>query len=371
MTDRQLFKETFSCLHASEDTLTEVLKMAREQEYKNTRKRHPMRAGAIIALAAALLMGTALAAVGAHGELYRIFFGTQAVENAAAASGENGTVTVEAHESTYEDDVKGPITFDIPGYQLVQVDEAEADRLLGAYVKTMDDAYTVDGVTVTMLGYIEDEAGTCRLYYSMEDPNGFDYETYDENGYTRLGRMDWGGAVSAGSGRGAYIDTAKSTDTTVYVCVADVADLRPDIRGEEVRIYGDRGGAAQEEYVPPVEDLFITADTLVPAETLEDDDFRILVSPMGAKVTSLHQETVWVGDEPIKMGLEVLYLSITMKDGTEYVVEEHDVTRNSTYICGSADGDSETFCFNRLIDPADIASVTVSSITGTTATIVK
>ena len=62
MTDKQLYKETFSRLHASEDTITEVLKMAREQEHK-TNNRRPVRTGLLIALAAALLMGTALAAV--------------------------------------------------------------------------------------------------------------------------------------------------------------------------------------------------------------------------------------------------------------------------------------------------------------------
>ncbi len=64
MTDKQLFKETFSCLHASEDTVTEVLKMARIQDNKQySMKRRPARTGALIALAAALLMGTAFAAV--------------------------------------------------------------------------------------------------------------------------------------------------------------------------------------------------------------------------------------------------------------------------------------------------------------------
>lgn len=65
MTDRQLFKETFSQLHASEDTLTEVMKMANTQNTRKTMRR-PARTGALIALAAVLLMGTAFAAVTYH-----------------------------------------------------------------------------------------------------------------------------------------------------------------------------------------------------------------------------------------------------------------------------------------------------------------
>lgn len=65
MTDRQLFKETFSHLHASEDTIAEVMKMANTQ-HDRKKMRHPARMGALIALAAVLLMGTAFAAVTYH-----------------------------------------------------------------------------------------------------------------------------------------------------------------------------------------------------------------------------------------------------------------------------------------------------------------
>lgn len=64
--DRQLFKETFSQLHASGDTITEVMKMAEDRRYRNPHMRRPARTGALIALAAVLLMGTALAAVTYH-----------------------------------------------------------------------------------------------------------------------------------------------------------------------------------------------------------------------------------------------------------------------------------------------------------------
>lgn len=65
MTDKQLFKETFSQLHASGDTIAEVMKMANTQNERK-KMRHPARMGALIALAAVLLMGTAFAAVTYH-----------------------------------------------------------------------------------------------------------------------------------------------------------------------------------------------------------------------------------------------------------------------------------------------------------------
>ncbi len=85
MTDRQLFRETFSQLHASEDTLTEVMKMAREQDSRK-KIRRPARTGALIALAAVLLMGSALAAVSYH--LRTEPFGDLGVAVSVAAEGD-------------------------------------------------------------------------------------------------------------------------------------------------------------------------------------------------------------------------------------------------------------------------------------------
>lgn len=64
MTDRELFKQTFDAIHASKDTVTEVMKMAKSDNiYPITRKkRHPVRTLALIAAAAALLVTGAFAA---------------------------------------------------------------------------------------------------------------------------------------------------------------------------------------------------------------------------------------------------------------------------------------------------------------------
>ncbi len=60
MTQRELFKETFSQLHASPDTLSEVMNMAKHENitYMNKTKRHPARKLiAVVAVAALLVTG--------------------------------------------------------------------------------------------------------------------------------------------------------------------------------------------------------------------------------------------------------------------------------------------------------------------------
>lgn len=101
MTDRQLFKETFSQLRASEDILTEVMKMANTQKNGN-RMRKPARIGALIALAAVLLMGTAFAAVTIR--LHTEPVGDLALAVSVAAEGDAaGTIAFsgEAAETTF------------------------------------------------------------------------------------------------------------------------------------------------------------------------------------------------------------------------------------------------------------------------------
>lgn len=105
MTDRQLFKEAFSQLHASGDTITEVMKMADRQTEKSMERkkiRRPMRTGALIALAAVLLMGSAFAAVTYH--LHTEPIGDLALAVSISAEGDSaGTVAFsgEGADATY------------------------------------------------------------------------------------------------------------------------------------------------------------------------------------------------------------------------------------------------------------------------------
>lgn len=69
MIDRNTYQETFSRLHASGDTVSEVLKMAREQETRPSKRRLSRRAlGALIAAAMALVLS--VTAIAVSGTMY-------------------------------------------------------------------------------------------------------------------------------------------------------------------------------------------------------------------------------------------------------------------------------------------------------------
>jgi hypothetical protein len=315
------------------------------------RKKRPAGKTALLILAAALaLSGTALAVTG-PGRFYDLFFGTQAVTQDAA-----DTVTVQPYDYTIYDAEKDTvIPLQLPGYELVAVDEAEADRLLGPYVQERNDSYTMDGYTVTILGYIQDEAGTYRLYYSIENPDGLDnISYYDYNGYTLVDPADWSGFRAVTGGNMAYADTARSTDTKVYICVPGTVAIWTT--GADLTICS----ADQDREIS----LTVESDNLVPAVTAQGGNYTVMLSPMGLNVT---QNTPYEYDNMI-IGFELRYAAITFADGTEYVVldEDTDNLDNTSYRCGgvNAQGNNqnELACFNRLIDPAQVVSVTVRDV---------
>ena len=281
------------------------------------RKRRPLRLAVRAAIAAVLVLVLSVTAwaVGSHTDFFDAFFGT-APAPAAMQPDDDGTISVNSHQETYTDDVTGSVAaYTVPGYQLVQIDEQEADRLLGPYVTVPENTWSVDGYTVQLLGYIQDEAG-CY-------------------------------------GQALYVDTAKSTDTKIYLCAPEVVGPHDD--GTRLAVLDDSGTL--------VEQLDVKADSLVPAITAQGEDFQIMLSPMGARVTTLGLKNLYPDES---------YLSITMTDGSEYTVfsagEEID---NTSYSCGfepdSPYGASTIHCFNRIIDPAQVASVTVTGVVQTEA----
>ena len=67
-------------------------------------------------------------------------------------------------------------------------------------------------------------------------------------------------------------------------------------------------------------------------------------------------------------------VSITMEDSSEYLVYEKDVSNNNSYSCGTVDmlgrNMGEVLCFNRIIDPEQIATVTVKGIMDQESTVI-
>lgn len=310
-----------------------------EQNKKARRVSRPLHM-AIAAAAAVFVLAGGVMAIGLHSDFFRNIFGFR--------SNLEDNLTAESSTYTYTDNKSGDtISYSLPGYQLVEVDEGKANRLLGAYVQELNESYTFGEYTLTILGYIEDELGSYRLYYCLENPNGLDnIELYEYNGRRCLDyQADADLRVQIG-GTWSFVDSERSTENRVYVCVPGVVVPYLD-NGVKLEIFSN---------AVIINTIRIAPKTTVPATVLEDEDYRVSLSPMGAKVFSLHQQE--------GIGFSLSELVIHLSTGEEFTVYQKDITDNTVYTSSGGDvEDSQTFCFNRLIDPDTVSSLVIDGKT--------
>lgn len=365
------------------DTLA-GLEEPRKTSRSHRRTRKAGRTLLIAAVVASLLSVTALAAGLDRLGFFDTLFGTGAVADRADVTptpappepktAADGTVTQQAYEYTWKDGWN-IITSVMPGYERAPVDEELAERLLGPYIQELNKTFslpntggageyagrenTFGDITVTLLSYVQDEANTGYLYFSVENPEGLSLETWEKRGYTVAGESMLnflGGTVDVDAAcREFLVDTENSTDTKVYIGVpiAYVGEHWDTLTVGDT--YQEVGGF-KEEYA-------LKADRLVPARTAEGQYVTATISPMGACL----QKTEALDSGPVLVDAMGSF-TITMTDGSEYLVLRDDdysadAVDNTTYLCG-IDNKSENMCFNRIIDPEQIASVTVTVSTG-------
>ena len=331
MTDRELYRETFSHLHASGDTVTEVLNMA------NNNKTHtrPARRAVIALIAAALAVALSITAyaIGEHTGFFEQVFGDTGVESR------------DAYEVVADDTKPNSGMVTVPAYERVSVDPDAAEELIGDQVQDVDQSFTMDGVTFTAESMVIDANGVGALTYTVSNPDGFPdmsgaygetfpalMEMDEEIGYYGEGGVPLVSAQRDGEEHlispHTYLDSAASTDTQIrltayfwiYWGVEPGDELRLTLRkfiynyDEPLEIIGDDGQLEGTE--PSIDEteehLTFTVEDLVPAVTFTaEDGHTASVSPIGVVLDD------WYDALP--------GLSLDYADGTEYVVKGDDV----------------------------------------------
>ena len=90
------------------------------------------------------------------------------------------------------------------------------------------------------------------------------------------------------------------------------------------------------------------------------------ISPLSLKIDM--NTGLGLSEEEAYDPYNAYYVSVNYKDGTKYIVHEHEMeglhscdteTDNSSYSCGSTENNL-TFVFNRLVDVDNVESVTVN-----------
>ena len=349
MYDKKIFEETFSNLKASEDTLTEVLKMT-------TKKKRPYKILRIIPIAAAFIFLFSVTALAVAGfTLY---------ENPAAMLraffGENGTVK---SDGIVEYDEFGKLDVNLPGWERVPVDETLADELIAPYISGETASASWEGYTLTVEANLHDPIiGAGLLYYTVENPDGI-------SGYEVFYNGEFGWVTGAGNiytniervAEKSYIDEAKSTETKLYICSYYVEYQNTEMQisvgvQEQVSVpicEGGPMGLVLKEH----ENVTIKHANGGEIPSLSLADGKVVVSPIG--IRTYNEE---LGFDTAS---QIQYIALRYEDGSEYVlIDGGSFVDNSMYALGS--GLTERYfsvrLFNRIVDINSLSEIVLEDV---------
>ncbi|MDO5344692.1 MAG: DUF4179 domain-containing protein [Lachnospiraceae bacterium] len=339
MTDRELFHETFSCLHASDTIYEEVLEMA-ENSQKKRRRYITKKMAAVCAIAVAFSGITVLAAV--KGSFFQSIWGTK------------GQADVDVHTVT-----EGSQSWTAPSRKWENANEAEAEKLAGEYLRQIDDSVTVYGYTLTANEYIIDENGIGAVTYTLSNPNGLTGINFNEYGAYYLSpecpmkEIYMQSTGEKGIDCISIADLTQTTDTELHAVMYFAPFERLDQNeGILIRHSGYESNANGEILSKEEQDITFLPDSFVTSETYTSaSGYTAHISPIGILIDGPVFEAK-VSDWSAKK------LQITYTDGSVYQAQNQDVY-NQVLGCRNASG-GHLAVFNQLVDTERIASITIN-----------
>ena len=368
MHDRELFEKAFSPLHASPDTLTEVRKTMRIE--KKTRR--VLSKGAVVAIAAALMLTTAVAG----GIVTLITADVSPADKVDDTTHHAFTDDIDDSTPDFVEDGKGGYV-PVADMERIPGDVATTQRLVGKYLSKLDAELTVEGCTYRMGTFLVDDMGNGILTFSVENPDGFQAS----DGLSRTDTWLRDVRISLDYGR-----TAPGVDPQGYgytfaddnLCVDENASTDTCLQIIDYFICG-KGYEKGMNFYFSVTDSADQSRTIafqpqshLPVKTLTTENGqKTFISPVGMTMVDTLYGTEEISDDE---------LYIHYQDGTDYAVRSR--TNNLlnwmvAYITGSYDdpefdyygtvlgiadppeGTYYSYLFNRLVDVDTVASISL------------
>lgn len=379
---RILFRQAFDAVGAPDDMARKVVSMARRIEH-GAKGRHAGREGwthrvtvraAAIAVAGTLLVGTGAYAAVSNADFFRSAFGNKGHEDIERQEVSYAEIAPEISE-------KADSTFVRPAMVWGEVDEAQADRLLGGYVQDVWQSVTVLGYTLTIDQLLVDANGLGLATYSLACPDGVaaqgsGYGQYYLSSDTPVGDIYLEGAdedrqVSASDGTTAWLGSPFCIHGVMDVEATTPTDLHA------VAYFGPFGGELPQEGLEfklkeRKGDAVGQSIVCQPTATVPTTEFACTDGSGSTASASSLGLVLRIPAVPVDPGVpeagmvawNVRQIIIGMADGSEYVVMDgNDVMNyNAAYTFNDQNGGG--YLFNRLIDPAQITSITVTNSAG-------
>lgn len=357
MFDEKRYRETFSQIHAPEETLSEVLKMTEKNNNSHNSVIRFTRILVIAAIITAMLATTAFAYVGFTQyenpmQMLKTFFGSD--EYHVDEGGFMGT------ESYY--DLHWDVIY--PTVEQVPMDEQLAEQNVAPYISGVGSSITDGNDTLTVQAHLYDSATDSGIIYmTLENPSGVGGYYLQWNG-----EVTWSGiervVVNNCWGKNFIIEE-ETTDTKL-----SIAHYYSGLYGDEDCIRVGFGGGKDFLYLPLHDGGGMDAVTLAKGS--------ICVSAIGMQIRAddmaFLRKTDTDGTLLPPCVDNIRSLSIRYQDGSEYVIHmntKEQQTENYKYCIGSMEGTQRTYSFNRLINVANVEAVVINGVEFTDITILS
>lgn len=327
-----------------------MLKQYRKSLYRTVRGKM-IKAAALLVVAAPVIVSVA-----ANSEIFSRIWGTLGREN------------IEPHEEVFRDEEKG-ISYTVSYPAREYTDEAldKADELIDGSVPYEPLVKEIGDTKLTILTAVYD-GNAAVVAFTLERKGGVDALTYSQLDNESKGAWFSDNAPFwfrfADCYENIFVDLDKSTKDMLYCYdYMVIGSSFTEEKGITMEIYQRSGSKKGEEQRDA---LFVPIQGRVKsAEYINAEGGRAILSPISLKIDM--NTGLGLSQEEIYDPWHIYYVSVNYKDGTDYIVHEHEMEgihscrvemENTGYACGIAD--SVVFVFNRLTDIGEVKSVTVN-----------
>lgn len=334
----QQFISAFSHLHASDNTLQKVLAKA------NTCHKTPRfgRRFVLIAAIIALLCGmvTIAHATGLLGDIWAVL---HPADNGGEALSQVYGDFISTDNSHMADHQGNPIQ--MPDMERITLEWAQAEQISGDYIHSVDASFTIRNNTFTLCNFMIDENGIGMLTWTVENPNGIDYQS---TGY---------GAVDFFSFNNPIMTHIRKNGTRAYCsCYNYLIESKNDGRTLKIVSFF----ASFDQYEPGESLLLEVLGTSIQIEPIHYTPVKIFESSSGIIATLSSQGLAIHNNANQERICESVILNF--RDGQQKVIKGKQTNNLSgslwrkagTYTYGKI-----LFIFNTLIDPQQVSSIQV------------
>jgi hypothetical protein len=275
------------------------------------------------------------------------------------------------------DNGKGQTDVLIPGTEYTDLDEILAGDTFDGFVSENPVECKIGDYTLTVMNYVTDGQTLCA-YMTLECESGItamygDWRTNISKGLRFTDESEFTFSI-AGSDTGShagykmYLNLDKSTDTKYYIYYygvwTDGTETSPYI---EINDYGmprkdipiDEKGYRTVN--PAISRVDLEKVSALQTYTVKENDKTLLTySTISLSLDTLNMQSVMGGDYFNIDNIDLI--EIVYKDGSSYIVYQHNVWDNTGYLCGGL-GENNRVCtmtFNRLVDVNEISQIIIN-----------